>query len=602
MITRFHFVKIAPAFALALILATSSREAFAARGSKSQACADRMASFADAASLTPTTKVKLTAAERESAEVIRGALEASPSSWRSRDFQNDVAPELRRALAQAPHLLERDPDSALRFAMGMLFHSTYRERDLQTMYLVSDLRFEGATLSKAEVQEVIHLLREYTPQDVRGLLGRGIATMEYAGRNPQVMGLAFEKVRFSVAYSAFKVVASQADASAKAELRNLFNFDRRVLTAGWHFPMKALRDGMVLVAPHGERGATIWRRAFHRLFDSTEAPMADVHVVENGLIRVSASDPFEGANPGLVGFERVFTAAQFQKLADSAGPDGLVLPVDGTRGGFKISRSILNEFGSIGRVAKTTGSAPPYEAWARDGKIQGLIWTDVGFGAADAHETIGEYLSFYRAQGFKFKKQELTDFPEWIESHVKSGELDYMVREGHLKRDLQMVRSGELRVGRKSGDPAQEVVLFIPNSRSEKTELTWSALNQALNARTEREPQSSLLYFDTKCSSFEGTACQLPSLAKSSQIQVVSSKGTATTFVNDETSPLRALMEGILEQDSYSKMNRRLQAARKKAGGAAAGEDNYILPNSDEYRKAVTDQDTPGGALEWVEK
>ena len=99
-----------------------------------------------------------------------------------------------------------------------------------------------------------------------------------------------------------------------------------------------------------------------------------------------------------------------------------------------------------------------------------------------------------------------------------------------------------------------------------------------------------------------GTACQLPNLAKPSQIQVVSSKSTATTFVNDETSPLRALMEGILEQDSYSKMNKRLQAARKKAGPAAVGEDDYILPNSDKYRKAVTEKEIPGRVLEWVEK
>ena len=573
---------------LFLTLASAS-SIHAARGALPQACADRMAGFADAAAVArpPSRVIELTAEERASAQVIRGALESCLSNR-----QVNVFPEIRGALAQAPHLLERDPDSALRFAWWALFYSDYREYDSLTRYLGSGLRFEGATLSKTEVKEVIRLMRNHPLYS--GLLGHPYFAPGISGDGQrQAMDLAREKFKISVAYSFFRVVASQADAGAKAELRS-FDVD------SWHNPLRERKfwEGMFLVAPHGRREAEIWMHAFRRLFQPTNAPRAYVHVVENGLIRVSASDPFKGANPGLVGFERVFNAGEFRELAESAGQDGLVLPVDGTRGGFKISRSILDE---LGRISK---AAPPYEAWSQDGKVQGLIWTDTGFGAADASETMGEYLSFYRAQGFKFKKQQVADFPEWIESRVRSGELDYMVREGHEQMRLHMFRSGELMVGRKSGAPTQEVVLFIPNSRSQDTELTWSALNQALNSRAERHPQNSLLYFDTKCSSFSGTTCQLPGLAKSSQIQVVSSKSTASTFVNDETSPLRALMEGILEQDSYSKMNSRLQAARKRAAAAAddAAADDYIFPNSDEYRKAVTDKEMPGGALEWVEK
>lgn len=106
--------------------------------------------------------------------------------------------------------------------------------------------------------------------------------------------------------------------------------------------------------------------------------------------------------------------------------------------------------------------------------------------------------------------------------------------------------------------------------------------------------------FDTKCSSFSGTVCNLPHLARRSQIQVVGAQGSATTFVNDDTSPLRAMMEAVLEQGDYSTMSSRAQTARKK--GDAKGDDDYVFPSSDKCRKEVTAKEVFGGELEWVAK
>ena len=582
--------------------------AHAGRAASSQACADRMAEFAESAALTPTTKVKLTAAERESAETIRELLPFSvPKPGEPPfDFTARVAPELRRALERAPQLLERDPDSAFRFAMAILFYATWQERDLHKLLVKSGLRFEGAKLSKAEVQKITQMLRDYDPYNSSGLLGRPLHAVELPWRTETAVKRSFEKARASVTYSFFQVVAAHADPSAKVELAKLFEFTRMSTAAnGRHYyPMQALRNGFSEIAPWGTTEGMVWDRAFRRLFDSTEPPFAVAHALEDGRIRVSSSDPFEGAKAGVVGFERIFKASDFRKLAESSGPDGVVLRVGEDRGALRIPRSVLSELTSSGGVAKATGNAPPYEAWARDGKIQGLVWTDTGFESKDAAETLGEYLSFYRAKGFNFKKQQVTNFPEWIESRVKSGELDYMVREGHQQQVLSMARSGELMIGRKAGNPLQEIVLFLPSARSRDAELSWTSMAQALKARSGADGESSLLYFDTKCSSFHGAACALPKLVNSSNLQMVSVKGTASTFVNDQSSPLRALMEGILEQDGYSKMNSRLQAARKRAAAAAddAAADDYIFPNSEEYLKGVIEKALPGGELEWVAK
>jgi len=296
-----------------------------------------------------------------------------------------------------------------------------------------------------------------------------------------------------------------------------------------------------------------------------------------------------------VGFERVFSAAEMQSFNEILERDGWVLSVDGTAGGFKVSRSLLEY---LRKARESAVKAPPYEAWARDGKIQGVVWADTGFRSAEAKETLNEYLAYYRSQGFRFTKQPVTDFPAWIESHVKSGELDYMIREGHEQKILRMARSGELMVGRRSGDPAQEVVVFFPGSDGTRAELSWKSMSQALDSRSASDSENPLLYFDTKCFSFEGTVCELPNLVRPDQLQVVGSRKAATTFLNQETSPLRALMEGLLQKDTYARMNSRLQSARRRAG--SGNEDDYVFPDSAAYQRAVIPANSRSGQLEWV--
>lgn len=96
--------------------------------------------------------------------------------------------------------------------------------------------------------------------------------------------------------------------------------------------------------------------------------------------------------------------------------------------------------------------------------------------------------------------------------------------------------------------------------------MSWSELDTALKARAQADSGNELLYFDTKCSAFY-EACELPKKLSSTNIRVIASDQPSTTMVDRSDSPMRAMLEGILEQEDYEAIGQRL----KKAPGFEEG-------------------------------
>ncbi len=126
--------------------------------------------------------------------------------------------------------------------------------------------------------------------------------------------------------------------------------------------------------------------------------------------------------------------------------------------------------------------------------------------------------------------------------------------------------------------------------------MSWSELDTALKARAQADSGNELLYFDTKCSAFY-EACELPKKLSSTNIRVIAADQPSTTMVDRSDSPMRAMLEGILEQEDYEAIGQRL----KKARGSRRGEDNYVLPGTQKYDQGVGKAALTGGAVEWVE-
>jgi hypothetical protein len=477
----------------------------------------------------------------------------------------------------------------------MLVGADSRSLVLLEKIVQSPLDFSRASLSDSEIAAIADALLEYRPTSTNlGLLGMGLQFPGiHSSRLPEL-----ERQRAALVFRTMSGLATRARGPERAKFRRFLDFSRVEQPSRWTIvaPMEPLRLAMNKSALYGEEEALVWTRSFHRLFGSKDPPLGVAHRTAEGRIRIVASDPFEGAKTVTAGYEREFTAAEFKKLAARADSDGLTLGASSGKGGFRLSKKLVESLAG----GRSVGNAPTYEKWASDGKIRGVIWADSGFDAADAKETMDQYLSFYRGQGFKFRKETISDFPAWLKSKVASGEADYLVREGHVLDPLSFVNRGTLMVGT-SPDGGHEVMVLLtdPVRPGKAATILVQAWDAALRARATADPGNELLYFDTKCSSFSN-ACALKRRLTSTNMKTIGADSVAMTMVDDSTSPIRAMLEGILNQEDFAAMDQRLQKARKRSG--EPWNDNYILPGSARYKQAIEGGSTlPGGAVEWVE-
>jgi hypothetical protein len=548
------------------------------------ACADVMAGFADVA---VPRKVALSAEERRSAKKIEQL------------FENDLftrylaLDDLKSALEDAPELFSKDPNSAVRASVILLLNGDSRSLKFLEQAAESTLDFSRATLSESEISSIANALLEYTIRNV-GFLGLELRLPWLSAEKV----LEHERQRAALAFRTVAALAGSARGPERAKLREFVDFDRIESAGRWSVgvPMRPLLEGMTKIAPYGPEEVQVWRRSFRRVAGSKEPPLAIAHRTLEGKIRITSSDPFEGSKIGTVGYERIFTSAEFQKLARGAGQEGLVFQTADGKSGLKLSKKLLDRLAGT-KVAEAT--APAYESWAKDGKIRGIIWPDYGFEPADAKETMNEYLSFYRGQGFRFRKETVSNFPKWLKQKISSGEADYLVREAHIPLSMALVEKGTLMVGT-SADGAHEVMLLFPDKMNgnEGAVMSLLDLDAALKSRAKKDSGNELLYFDTKCNAFS-TACTLPQKIESANLRVIAADGVATTMVDRPSSPIRAMLEGLLNQEDYAAIGKRLQKARKRTEG---NEDNYLLPGTPKYEQWFSrETELVGGSAEWVD-
>lgn len=152
---------------------------FSAEGAprRSATCAEVMAGFAGAGSVTRET---LTAEERVGAQRIEQIFTS-----RQALAGVDELGELKSALKSAPALLEKDPESAVRAGVLLLFNGTHRDLALARRLMKSPLDFKQASLSESELAIIAERLRAYAPgRKNRGLLGMDFILAGFAeGKN-----------------------------------------------------------------------------------------------------------------------------------------------------------------------------------------------------------------------------------------------------------------------------------------------------------------------------------------------------------------------------------------------------------------------------------
>jgi hypothetical protein len=202
----------------------------------------------------------------------------------------------------------------------------------------------------------------------------------------------------------------------------------------------------------------------------------------------------------------------------------------------------------------------------------------------EAKEVMNEYLLYLEEQQFKIVETKVLDSREWVKSAIKNNEIDFIIREGHGNREFSFSTEGTLIKATKGKNPQQVVYLFLPTSGARKArEVSWDEMGDLMKSRDGQGALAPLYYVDTKCYSSEGV-CTTQGMIRNPYFIQIASKGTATTFVNDSTSALRAMLDGFLKMKNFDGIKTGIEKALKGDPDRENHVDNYIFPNSHNYK------------------
>jgi len=315
---------------------------------------------------------------------------------------------------------------------------------------------------------------------------------------------------------------------------------------------------------------------------------------ENVSILLRSSAPFLGAVEGKVGWELTYSHGDLKKLAKK--PREFKINNNGHEHRYRLRVEETNKKNDWTKYNSDPG--PNYKLMGADGVQRGLVIADTDFSKADLKDTLGEYLKYFREKGFKFKTVPIGNFIKYFQDQISNGGMDYVIREGHGDMtEFSLHRKGTLHVGSRPGNPSQEIIIFLPHEKTyDKAQLhdefSWSHMGEWLNKRGDQNP---LYFVDTKCQAADSICEVLPEV-RNANLQIIAPINTATTFENSKTSPLRSLVEGLIERRPYAVINNKVNNARKKAQKEvdleldpqfSPEQDEYIYPTSSFYRATL---------------
>lgn len=206
---------------------------------------------------------------------------------------------------------------------------------------------------------------------------------------------------------------------------------------------------------------------------------------------------------------------------------------------------------------------PDYESMKKDGVIRTVVFQDVIKFMTSIPETrtlMREYKEFLEGEGYKFTSQKTNDFAEYLKDGIATGKIDYIHEESHT--DFSVFEKGNLAIGKNGKN---EVVLFFPD-KSDTRKLSFEEIGSALREREESTSAGRLLYFDSRCGSEDGL-CELFTNAKAYNIDVIfnDEHSSGVEFQNWPSSAARALLNGVLREQTYAQISKDIDKARRLA-------------------------------------
>lgn len=211
--------------------------------------------------------------------------------------------------------------------------------------------------------------------------------------------------------------------------------------------------------------------------------------------------------------------------------------------------------------------SPDYGALWKDGKLTGMVITDTNLGN-DQEFLMKRYRDYYSERGFSFGStlRKVENFQEFLAEKVKSGELDYLMKEGHSggdQRNLATLPSAvEIAEGvRKTRDgKIEKVYLPFPSPSAKSRAVSTQDFGAWLKPR-EKTDQGELVYFNTSCYSVVQARHEITG-AKTRKLVVIPSESKSTNwyFRNAPDSAQYQLLESLRAGKNFEGFRQALQS------------------------------------------
>lgn len=230
----------------------------------------------------------------------------------------------------------------------------------------------------------------------------------------------------------------------------------------------------------------------------------------------------------------------------------------------KYSAELGADFDSFAPAIKSLD----YKGMWADKKLTGMIMPDANMAGnqdGDALSVMGSYKEYFLEKGFKFAAPRPVDSGAgFLEEEVKSGRLDYMLKEAHSHGadDLvHLIGKGDIHTGtRSAGRGKQEVVhIFFPSEEGRQVtgskRVRTDEFSEWMKERTQNGGKQ-LFYLDTSCSALN-LVCHVAQAAQDKNLVVAAATDTVETFANESADAVTQMLDGIRAGQSFAEIRKK---------------------------------------------
>jgi hypothetical protein len=231
-------------------------------------------------------------------------------------------------------------------------------------------------------------------------------------------------------------------------------------------------------------------------------------------------------------------------------------------------------------------SSPDYAKMKKDGALTGMMI--VGANLSGQAGLVDSYMNYYQSQGFKFIKSTSSDGVEFFKNKVKSGELDYLIKEAHSDGDERNLFRAAQKVNilegtRKRSDGVLEKIYLVnPNTQEYGSDklISNQDFGDWVRSRSKDQP---LVYFNASCNSSRKVIAEITA-AHSTNLVPIASNSSVYTFENKATNTEKIMLDAFRNEKSYQEMRTDMEKSEKYKSKSG---DVFLFPDEEDYEKNI---------------